>query len=90
MYLRMFLDNHEVCKYIMSNGSSYFECFNLNYGSYFGKVFDYKNEDMDVFDIFENINCSNISMELVDYEGNIIAKPIDFHIVVSIESYVNE
>lgn len=85
IYLRMFLENKEICKYIMSNGSSYFECFNLNYGQYFGKGFDTKNEDIDVFDMFENINCNDISIELIDSEGNLIIKPIEFHIVLGLE-----
>jgi hypothetical protein len=85
IYLRLFLDDKEVCKYIMSNGSSYFECFNLNYGNYFGKGFDIKNEDMDAFDMFENINCNEISIELVDIEGKLLLKPIEFHIVIGLE-----
>jgi hypothetical protein len=85
IYLRVFLENKEVCKYIMSNGSSYFECFNLNYSNHFGKGFDIKNEDIDIFDMLEHINCNDISIELIDSEGNLIMKPIEFHIVLGLE-----
>jgi len=85
IYIRMFLDNKEVCKYIMSNGCSYFECFNLNYGNHFGKGFDIKNEEIDAFDMFENIDCKNISIEMMDAEGKMIMHPFEFHIVIGIE-----
>lgn len=85
IYLRMFLDDKEVCKYIMSNGSSYFECFNLNYGNYFGKGFDIKKEETDVFDIFGDVDCKEISVEFIDSENNMIIKPIEFHIVIGLE-----
>ena len=85
IYLRLYLDNMEVCKYLTSNGSSYFECFSLNYGEYFGKGYESKRDDLDIFDMFENVDCSKISLELVDYGGNIITKHVDFHIVLGIE-----
>ena len=86
LYLKIFINDKELHKYNTTKDNfSYYEVVSIDMDKSFGKSITYKPNNIDPYDIYENININTISFQFNNNYKYYLNTPIEFNIILGFE-----
>lgn len=86
LYLKIFINDKELHKYNTTKDNfSYYEVVSIDMDKLFGKSITYKPNNIDPYDIYENININTISFQFNNNYKYYLNTPIEFNIILGFE-----